>query len=288
MGFSWSHPHFSPTPVLIVGVLVAWYFEAIRRCDPPATRRQRTAFWFGMVALLIAASWPLAELARTTSLLALVLQRELLVLAAAPLLLFAIPVEVAIRLTRPAVIDWIAVRLSEPVPALVVTTVLLGATAMPFSVSAASTNSWTRLLVAVGTLLAGFVLWNPVIRRVPGVRELTPLGMAGYLLAQSIAPTFLSFAWILAPHSLYPSLYGQHAALGLSPIFDQRLSGYLAKLGTFGVLWPVAYHAFSHSIDSGPPEVITLQWTDVERQLERVHRQARNAKSSGLAPPFRK
>jgi cytochrome c oxidase assembly factor CtaG len=285
MPFSWSHPHISLGPVLIALALLAWYFEAIRDCAPLATRQQKKAFCSGIFALLIATSWPLAELARTTSLLAVVFQREVLILAVAPLLLFAIPVEVGIRLTRPTVIDWIVVRLSEPVPALVVTTLLLGVTALPFSVSAASTNSWIRLLVLTGVLMAGFVLWNPVIRRVPGVRELTPLGMAGYLLAQSIAPTFLSFAWILAPHLLYSSLHGQHAALGLSPLLDQRLSGWLAKMGTFGVLWPVAYRCFSRSADSEVPEVTTLQWTDVERQLERIHRQERKAKNSEFTRP---
>jgi cytochrome c oxidase assembly factor CtaG len=280
--FSWIHPDFSPTAVLIALGLSSWYIEAIRLCAPPATRQQIRAFCFGVIALLIAASWPLAELARTTSLLTWVFQRELLILVAAPLLLFAIPVEVGIRLTRPRAIDWVVVRLSEPVPALAVTTVLLFITALPVSVSAASTNSYVRWLAAAGTLAAGFVLWNPVIRRVPGVRELTPIGKAGYVLAQSIAPTFLSFAWILAPHLLYSSLHGQRAALGISPLLDQRLSGWLAKMGTFGVLWPVAYRYFSRSTDSGAPEDTTLQWTDVERQLERIRRQERKAKNSEL------
>src|SRR5580658_8077980 len=80
MSFSWSHPQLSLTPVVIALGLLAWYFEAIRHCDPPATRRQKTAFCCGTIALLIAASWPLAELARTTSLLTLVFQRQLLIL----------------------------------------------------------------------------------------------------------------------------------------------------------------------------------------------------------------
>jgi cytochrome c oxidase assembly factor CtaG len=284
--FSWSRPDFSPAPLLIALALFAWYFEAIRHCTTPATRKQIRAFCLGVIALLIASNWPVAELARQTSLLAWVFQRELLILAAAPLLLFAIPVEVGIRLTRPRVIDWIVARLSEPVPALAVTTVLLFMTALPFSVSAASTNSWIRLLIAAGTLLAGLVLWNPVIRRVPGVRELTRFGMAGYLLAQSIAPTFLSFAWIIAPHLLYSSLHGQRAALGISPLLDQRLSGWLAKMGTFGVLWPVAYRCFSRGADSDVPEDSTLQWTDVERHLERVQRQERKARNGDFTRPF--
>ncbi|HXY44167.1 MAG TPA: cytochrome c oxidase assembly protein [Acidimicrobiales bacterium] len=287
MSFSWAHPHFSPAPVLVALALLAWYLEATRRCEPPATRQQKRAFYLGLLALLTATSWPLAELAHTTSLLILVLQRELLILAVAPLLLFALPPEVGIRLTQPRAIDWMVVRLSEPALAVMVTTALLTVTAMPFSVSAASQHSWIRWLVEIGTLAAGFVLWNPVIRRVPGVRQLTPIGTAGYLLAQSVAMSFLSFAWILAPHLLYPSLQGQRAALGVSPLLDQRLSGWVAKLGTFGVLWPVAYRCFSRSIESGVPEAATLQWRDVERQLERIQRQERKPKNRQLAPPFR-
>jgi cytochrome c oxidase assembly factor CtaG len=278
MSFSWSHPLLSLTPVVIALALLAWYFEAIRHCDPPASRRQKTAFCCGTIALVIAASWPLAELAQTTSLLALVFQRQLLILVVAPLFLFAIPAEVGARLTRPRAIDWIVVRLSEPFPAIALTTALMTLTAVPFSVSAASRHSWIRGLVELGTLAAGFVLWNPVIRRVPGVRVLTSAGLAGYLFGQSIAMSFLSFAWILAPHLLYPTLHGQRVALGISPLLDQRLSGWLAKMGTFGVLWPVAFRCFSRGVDGEVPEVTPLEWRDVERQLVRLERQERRAK----------
>jgi putative membrane protein len=279
MSFSWSHPQLPQILLLIVLGLSVWYFEAIRRWDPPATRRQKTAFCSGTIALLVATSWPIADLARTTSLLALVFQRQLLILVAAPLFLLAIPIEVGARLTQPRAIDWIVVRLSEPGPAIVLTTALMTITAIPFSVSAAGRHAWIAWLVELGTLAAGFVLWNPVIRRVPGTRVLTSPGLAGYLFAQSIAMSFLSFAWILAPHLLYPSLHGQRAALDLSPILDQRLSGWLAKLGTFGVLWPAAFRAFARSVDGDVPEVTTLLWTDVERQLARIQRQERRAKN---------
>ncbi len=282
--FSWGDPHFSVAPPLVAGLILAWYFEAIRRCSPPVRRRQKVAFVFGTAALAIAGSWPLSELARTTSLAALVVQREVLFLVAAPLMLFGIPVEIGISLTRPAPIDWIVSRLSKPAPALVTTTVLFGITAMPFTVSASSRNSWVSFLVAAAVLVAGFVMWNPVIRRVPGVHQLTLFAMAGYLFAQSLAPTYLSFTWIFAPHPLYPSLHGQRAVLGISALFDQQISGYVAKLVTFGVLWPVAFLRFSQGMDNSPEEP-TLHWMDVERQLERVHRQERKGERPELTQP---
>lgn len=278
--FSWTHPQISLAPFLVSLALLAWYLEATHRCDPPVARRQRLVFAAGVLALLLAGSWPIAELAAKTSLLVLIFQRELLVFVAAPLLLVGMPVEIGIRLTKPAPIDWIAVRLSRPVPAIVLTTVLLGVTAVPVVVTTASTNSSVRWLVALGTLAAGFVLWNPVVRRVPGVRQLAPFGIAGYLLVQSLAPTYLSFIWIFATHPLYPSLHGAQSALDLSPLLDQRLSGYLAKLGSFGVLWPVAYHYFSRGIDEPSSADTTLRWMDVERELERTDRQEWKAKKS--------
>ena len=278
MPFSWAHPSLSPTPFALVLVLVVWYLEATRRCDPPTSRRQHISFGGALFALVIAFEWPVSELARHVSLLALVFQRELLMLATAPLLLYAIPIEVGARLTRPAIIDTIVARLFEPVPALALSTVTLGVTAMPFAVSAESHNAWLRFVVALATLGVGFVIWNPVIRRVPGVRNLSPIGKALYLVAQSFAPTYLSFAWIFAPHDLYHSLRGQQAVLGISPLLDQRLSGYLAKLVTFGVLWPVAYHFFAHGIDGTASSEERFEWSDLERRLERAHRQEKRAR----------
>lgn len=283
--FSWVHPHLAPAPFLLAGLAIAWYVEATRRCDPPPHFRQRLAFGFAVLSMVVAASWPVGELARSTSLLALVLQRELLTLAAAPLFLYSLPVEVGVRLTRPAVVDAIVVRLSEPVPALAFTTILLGVTALPIAVSAESSSSWLRAAVAVVIFVVGVVMWNPVIRRVPGVRQLSAMGMALYLVAQSFAPTYLSFAWIFAPRPLYPSLGGQQAALHLSALMDQRLSGYLAKLVTFGVLWPVAYHFFSRGIDGKTAGGSEGEWTDLERRLERAHRQERRAQQRGNAVP---
>lgn len=283
--FSWARPAIDPAPFLVVAGVAAFLLES-GRGSTASRGSSRRALVGGLVALLVALSWPLAALASSTSLAALVLQRELLSLVAAPLLLTALSPEAGARLTRPAPLDWLALRLSEPVVALVVTTVLFGLTAMPFAVSAASSSIWLRFLADLAVFSAGLVLWGPVVRRVPAVRELSPIGTAGYLLAQSIAPTFLSFAWILAPNPLYHSLTGQHAALGLSPLFDQRLSGYLAKLLTFGIIWPVAYRYFARAFDGKERPAATLHWGDVERHLERAGRQRRGAGAGELlAPP---
>ena len=274
--------------VLCAGVL-GWYYEATRRPESGVTRRQKLFFLAGDVLLAIALCWPVADLAQTTSLLVIVLQRQLLVLGAAPLLLLGTPMTITARLTRPALIDAIASRLARPVPALATTTILLFLTAIPPTVSAASSNALVRTLVVALTMVAGVALWLPVVVRVPGIPHLSDMGKAGYLIAQSLAPTFLSFAWIFARHPLYPSLTHQSHVLGISPLTDQQLSAYLSKLVTFGVLWTVAYVLFSKAADAdADPQDDPLHWVDVQRTLERLDRQERRSGVAGSpngAPP---
>ena len=285
MRFTWGDPLVHLTPIVLVVGLVAWHLEATSHESFRASRRQRIEFGAGSLCLLVALSWPLADLAGSTSLLAVVLQRQLLFLGAAPLLLLGTPSSVTARLTRPAPVDWAASRLARPVPAVAATTVLLGVTALPFSVSASGSNGAIRAATLGLVLFAGFILWLPVIERVPAVPHLRPMTKGGYLLAQSIAPTFLSFAWILALHPLYGSLHGQRAALGISPLTDQQLSGYLAKLGTFGVLWIVAYVLFTTQPEENPLDSPTLHWVDVQRALERADRRDRRAEVDHAPPP---
>ena len=270
--FSWRVPSWHPVVIVAILGLLIWYFEAVSRRETSATRRQKVAFAGGSATLLLASSWPIGDLARASSLAAIVIQRQLLVLLAAPMLLVGLPMTVTTRLTRPAPVDWIARHVVHPVTAIVVATLLLGLTALPIVIDTSVTSPILRGTASVAVLAAGVVLWLPVIKRVPGVARLSDMAKGGYLLAQSIAPTFLSFIWILALHPLYGSIHGQHAALGISPLTDQQNSGYLAKLGNFGVLWTVAFIFFVRSSDDEEEVHATLHWVDVERALERVER----------------
>src|ERR1035441_1620624 len=71
----------------------------------PWTRRQIGAFAGALGASVVALTWPLADLAAHWSLTALVVQRLILVLAVAPMLLCGLPYDVIQWLTRPAMMD---------------------------------------------------------------------------------------------------------------------------------------------------------------------------------------
>ena len=80
------------------------------------------------------------------------------------------------------------------------------------------------------------MLWAPVLDVVPG-RPMSAFGRAGYLVVQSIVPSFLSLVWIFRPSPpLSPfRLTAEHIA-GMSPLLDQQLSGFVAKFLTIADL----------------------------------------------------
>lgn len=275
MTFSWSHPSVHIGALVLGLALLAWYLEATWKEGFRATGRQRGSFLTGIVLLVVALSWPLADLARSVSLLMTVLQRLTLVLAVAPLLLFGTPPTVAARLTRPRPIDFLARHLTRPFMALGTTTALLALTALPFSIEWAGRNLAARALILGLVFDAGIILWLPVIERVPGAHSLKPMVKAGYLVGQAVAPTFLSFIWIFARQPLYDSLHAQHDVLGFSPLTDQQLAGYLAKLITFGVLLPATYLIMIRADEDSDESPRPLHWIDVEREIERAQRRER-------------
>jgi len=89
-GSPWSF-HFHVVAWLVVVAIAVTYLVAVRRPGYAVTGRQAWSFVGGLVALLLALTWPVADLATHWLLLALVLQRLVLMLAVPPLLMGGLP-----------------------------------------------------------------------------------------------------------------------------------------------------------------------------------------------------
>jgi putative membrane protein len=289
VGFSAHEASWAVIGVLGVGYALA--VNAASRVQGTAAlpdRRQLVAFVGALAALAVALTWPLADLAAHWSLSALVVQRILLLLVVAPLVLRALPVGVVAWATRPAALDWLALRLARPGVAVGVVTVLLVGTLLAPVVDAAGRSSLVRLGVDVAVLFAGVALWAPVYPVVPGPPRLGAVGRAAYLFVQSVVPTFPGVVFIFARHPLYHAFLRSHAAVGLSPVADQELAGILVKVATLPVLWGTAWWILARSrraeelgFDTGQ-----LTWVDVERELERAERtERRMRRRRGEKPP---
>ncbi len=240
-------------------------------------QRQVASFAIFLLLLVLATTWPLAQLAANWSLSLLMVQRMLLVLPAAACLLLGLPASVIRRLTRPPLVDATLERLNRPVPAIIVVTVILvGSMTIPL-IRWQSTSVGAREVIDLVVLGAGCVLWLPVVGRVPGLSRPKPMIRFVYLVGQAIIPVFLSFVFILARHPLYPVYRHSEAAIGLAPINDQQVAGFVSKLSMILVLLTVAGVVLARApIDEEEfGEDDPLFWDDVEREFERADRRKR-------------
>jgi cytochrome c oxidase assembly factor CtaG len=240
----------------------------------------------GWVAAAVALTWPLADLAAHWSLITLVVQRVLLTLAVPSLVLVGMPYDVLRWLTRPAPVDAVLDWCRGPIKAvLVFTVVMVGSMTIPL-VEAQASSVAVRGITDLVVLAAGFVLWLPVIGRVPGILRPKPVIRFGYLVVQAVVPAFLSFIYIFASHPLYAAFRHSHLAVGLRPLNDQQVSGFVSKLSPLLVLLTVAAVVLKRAqdIDDEDNTDEPLLWADVERELERVDRRNERVTRNGPEP----
>ena len=157
----------------------AWWSSAIAGSSGPAPHADPLAARGRVIrspgpgpTAAVALTWPLADLAAHWSLTALVTQRVILVLVVAPLLLLGLPYDVIQWPTRPPSVDAVLLRLHRPPVAIVTVTAILFGSMTPALVRAQSTSALARGLLALAVLVAGLVLWMPVLGRIPGIPRL--------------------------------------------------------------------------------------------------------------------
>jgi cytochrome c oxidase assembly factor CtaG len=261
--------------LVVVAALVGMR-RAARTAGPAArlSRRQRWCFVGGVLALAVATTWPLGDLAAHWSLTALVVQRLLLTLVAAPLLLMATPSALWAALTRPAPVDAVLRVTTRPVVAVAVFSAIVLSTLLVPCVDAQSSSAGWRALIDGWLVVAGVVLWAPAMRHLPGVERTGPVGVAVYLFVQSIVPTFLAVVYVFAHRPFYSAFAHVHRAFSMSPLVDQQVAGVVGKVGTLPVLWSAAWMSLARAQraedETSPDDPLT--WVDVERELERAAR----------------
>ncbi len=290
--YAWD-PHLAAWATIVVGIglVVGGHRRLVRSGRPPIpwTRRQIMLFAGACVGSVVALTWPLADLAAHWSLVALVAQRLVLLMAVAPLLLLGLPYDVIQWMTRPAPVDAVLIQLRRPLVAIALVTVLAIGSMTPVLVRAQSTSPFARGALDVVVVVAGLVLWLPVLGRIPGFTRPPPVVRFGYLVAQAVVPAFLSFIFIVSRRPFYPEFARSHLATGLRPLTDQQIAGFVSKLTMLFVLLIVGAVVLARAprsdeeLDAREP----LVWADVEREFERVDRQGTKEGSDdhGSPPP---
>jgi cytochrome c oxidase assembly factor CtaG len=237
--FGWT---FEPLPTLGITVALGLWWWAVRRVDRahPANRvprRRSVAFGLGMLALAFAL---LSGIERydTTLFSVHMVQHILLVLVAAPLIAFAAPITLLLRVATPGLRrGWILpvlhsriVRiLAFPVVAWLVFAGVMWASHFSPLFDAALEDPRIHDLEHLLFLSTALLFWWPAIAQDPGPWRMPHPGRALYVFLQMPQNTFLAVVILGASTVLYPHYATTGRTWGPTPLEDQRLAA--------GIMW---------------------------------------------------
>lgn len=276
--FPWSwHPH--PEVWLLVGALLAGYHWAVRRIGPrhvepiefPATRRQQAWFTLGCLTILVAADWPMHDVAERYLYSAHMIQHMLLTFAAVPLLMMGTPAWLWRLLLRPRGFLRVARALTRPLIALVIFNVVLVFTHWPVIVTASVRSELVHF--SLHTLLVGsaLVMWTPVLSPLLELPRLSHPGRMLFLFLQSLVPTVPASFLTFGERPLYQVYEAFPRLWGISAHTDQLVAGLIMKIVGGAILWGVIAVLFFRWFDLERREgVDVLEWRDVDHILNRA------------------
>jgi putative membrane protein len=220
----------SVTPV----VLYTW---AVRR--HPVDQRRLWLFVVGMVSFWAASDWPLGTLGAGYLASAHMLQFLLYTLVAAPLLLLGTPEwmarRVSERLRIRGAVTWLGGSL---VTCAVVYNLILLTTHAPGTVEVLRRSQIGSAAMDILWLVAGLILWLPIISPLPSPKLVPPWSRMLYLfLATAIVAVIPASLLTFTTTPVY-AIYELAPRVGsLTAREDQQIAGILMKLATIPVVW---------------------------------------------------
>jgi putative membrane protein len=270
-----------PDTWLLVAALGAGYAIAIVRIGPrfavpgqrAVTRLQLASWCAGLVALWLAADWPMHDVAEQSTYSIHMVQHLVLSMVAAPLLLLGTPAWLLRWLLGPPSRRFrVLRRLARFLPALVIFNVVLVLTHWPAVVDVGLHNAGVHFLVHAMIFVSSLLVWLPVLSPLPEIPRLSPPSRMAYLFLQSVVPTvpasFLTFGTTV----LY-RYYAHRANIwGLTSVGDQQVAGLIMKIGAGILLWSlIAVTFFRWAADEERAQHPRLR-RELFRELERMGR----------------
>lgn len=272
----WSfHPH--PDVWLLVAALGGGYLYALRRLgprhvapgDPVASRAQVAAFSLGVLALWVAADWPVHDLGDRYLYSVHMTQHLVFALVVPPLLLLGTPAWLAREFLRPGWLYRVVGRLARPLPALVIFNGVIVVIHWPAFVDASLRSEPLHFVSHAAVFLSAVLMWSPVFSPLPEWRVLSAPAQMLYLFLQSIVPTVPASFLVFAERPLYRFYETVPRLWGLSAAEDQRIGGLLMKLAGGLILWAVITVLFFrwHS-DEESSDRQARQWRALDGELD--------------------
>ena len=249
-GYEWLDWSLRPDVILLCMLLGGVYYYVVTQLRPrvsdagPVKRSQVIYYALGVLTIYAAAGSPLHNLADQYLASAHMLQHVLLMLVAAPLLLAGIPAWVWQALLRVRGVLPVARVLTHWLMALAVFNAVMLLVHLPSAVGLQLQEWWFHLFAHTSLLLAGLVMWWPVLSTVPELPRLAyPLQM-GYLFLQSLVPAVMASFITFSDRVVYQAYAEAPRIWGLSPLDDQQIAGGMMKLLGTIILWSFITVAF--------------------------------------------
>jgi putative membrane protein len=273
----WLPPFHAHLDVLAVMVgLEGGYLLALRRVgprfvakgEPTATRRQVVVYSLGVLILLIAAEWPIHDLAEGYLFSVHMVQHTLISLVAPPLLLLGTPAWLLRWVLSPRWVHVAASQLTRPLIALINFNLVIAVTHWAPAVDLILNHHWLHLVAHVVLFLTATAMWWPVISPLPEMPTLSyPMRMV-YLFLQSLLPTIPASFLTFGTTPLYVFYATAPRVWGISAVTDQLIAGLIMKLVGGAILWTaigiVFFKWWRTEQRTGWDE---LQWGSVEREI---------------------
>jgi putative membrane protein len=281
-GLAVAYPSWQPHVEvwLLVAALAASYAVAVVRVGPryaaagraPVTRLQVVCFALGVLAVWVAADWPIHDIAERFNYSMHMVQHLTFSMVAAPLLLLGTPAWMLRVILRPPSYVFRVVRfLSRFLPALLVFNLVLVFTHWPAVVDASLRNGFVHFLVHALIFLSSLIIWLPVLSPLPEIPRLSPLPRMLFLFAQSIVPTIPASFLTFGSSPLYRFYEHVPHLWGLSTLDDQRIAGLIMKIGAGLLLWLlIAVIFFRWAGEEDRRIAARRQWQDLDRELSRM------------------
>ena len=252
--WTWK-PH--PEVWLLVVAIVALGWWAVRVIGPkvvPAgqpvvTATQRRTFGLAVVLLLVAADWPMHDIAEDHLYSVHMVQHLLITFIVPPLFLLATPA----WLVRLLVLEGdlgsrVLRRLTHPVVAGVIFNALAALTHWSGIIRLSAESGGFHYAAHVTMFVSALLMWMPVASPLHELR-LSPPGQMVYLFLMSVIPT-IPAAWLtFADGTVYSNYDDGYELWSISVRSDQQAAGLIMKLLGGGYLWTiiiVKFFAFSH------------------------------------------
>ncbi len=228
---------------IFIFVLAALYWLRLRRgAESDSGEAGKEAFGvasysLGLVCLWIALDWPIGALGSGYLASAHMVQFLLIALIAPPLLLHGVPHSTYERLERRPVILRVLHFLTHPLIALAFFNVALISTHWPSVVDTLMSSQLGSFALDMAWLVAGLVLWWPLVAPIPRRPGFTHMYKIGYLILATIlnTPAFALLTFSELP--LYATYELAPPVNGFATRDDQRLAGLMMKVGGGVIFW---------------------------------------------------